>query len=252
MYCLNIKMAWLACTLSASVSYSLDHGVPWSAMEDLHPSIIEVYGERFKRDIKQEVAFSKRTFTGHQIEDRLLLRWYRRIHASWWAHLEVGASDVEHAVDPAPVFGAGFQTRLASLRELELCAFASGSYIGDIAYRHTYDEPHTYIESERDEHYLEVSGGLTASAGLRLSQHWHIRSYAGLACSLLRGWGEERFVPRSAPTQLECDNSVNLDQDIPLSVIAGAGFMLHERFGLRLEGRFVDHESYSLAGFVLF
>ncbi len=228
-----------------------DVGLPPGANDVSRRASVEVYGERFRRDANQD--FLSKTTDSRQKEDRSMARASYLATRRLTLHVDAGSTKSEDSEDAVPIYGAGLFFAVCDRPAVHVDAFASGTYVRDIEYRAAgaIDEEQQldHPDVDQTESYYEINAGLTASRLLDLGHKTTVTPYGGFMLSRLRG-DEEYDLTYHTDRPPRRDSGVIRD-GTPFSAFAGAGFSFGKHFGIRIEGRFLNQESYS-AGLLYF
>lgn len=213
---------------------------------------IEVYYEKYERDIEQQASDGS-MFTGEQQEDRVIAR--LNYHASTKASLyvEAGMTDSDGSDGGAAIVGGGLKLSIHDSPAFGASLFASITYVPEIEYKHDgfidYVNQLEYPDSLQTESYYEFSGGIILSKTIQMDEKSIITPYVGAMLSRLDGDEDYEFTYPAAGRKTETTGS--LEDEDPFSVFAGLNLMLDSKWGIRLEGRFVNQTSVS-AGLSMF
>jgi len=234
-------------------SPALDGGLPLLGSDVDARITVDVYTEDMSRDIRQEIAFTDLEFDGEQDEKRLVARVTGYPTTRLSVYLMAGITDSLESEELAPLAGGGLRLLLHRIGDVRFSLFAGGYLVDDIAYevpgRLT---PIAEIAaSRRVENYYEAGGGLSVDWTWSWTPRLQLMPYAGLSWSTLQGEGEETFVFASSG-QSGKDDEVDLHDDSPLTLTTGVALLANRNYGLRLEGRFLDQNSYSAGLFFSF
>ncbi|HEY8240449.1 MAG TPA: hypothetical protein VIH35_03340 [Kiritimatiellia bacterium] len=210
---------------------------------------VEVYFEKYQRDIEQE--FASGTDTAEQEEDRLLARLTFAPADFASLYLEGGATDSKDSEGEAPLFGGGVRLRAYSTPAVQVDVFGSVTYVDGIEYHvDGFVEPETagsftvdHPDLDQTESYYEYEGGILLSHVFQAGPKWTVTPYGGFLFSVLDGDEEYDLTPHVPipPFTIEGD----LKENGNFILAAGLLGTLNKTFGLRLEGRFVDEQSVS-------
>jgi hypothetical protein len=230
-------------------SLATDVGMPLFSTTVGKSASLEVYYERFNRDIEQ--VYLSGTDTGEQEEDRFLARVSFHPGTKASLYLEAGATESEDSEGAVPIFGAGLKVKVYDRPALQVSAFASGTYIDEIEYKQDgyvdYDVPgYTYVDYpdyEQKESYVEINGGLIISRDIAMDEATHCIPYGGFMVSMLDG--DEDYKLTYHVDEPAREYSGDIQDDGLFALIAGLGVTLDNVWAIRFEGRFVNQESFS-------
>ena len=245
---------------------AMDVGLP-GAMPGGGKMSLEVFYENFERDIHQE-HLARRAAGEHSImtrssfvqeEKRFMARFGYALRPELAVHGLLGFAQSEGAENNAPVLGLGVDYRVWSGKWFDVGLFAAGQLVTEIKYDDEFfygpnpPEPGDWEwpEGTQKEDYFELSAGAMVSKDFEIRPRFALRPYAGLQLSKLDG--DEKYDHTWAIVEPLGREQLNgyIKDDGMVSLFAGVGAFLGDRFGLRLEGRFVNQTSFS-AGLLYF
>ncbi len=239
--------------LLAGTVHALDAGLPFFR-PDMDASVtVDVYSEAMDRDIEQEFAFTEGTFKATQEENRAIARITGYPSDRLSLHASIGITDAEESESVAPLVGGGVNFCITQPNTLRLDVFIAGYYVDEIDYERSGALTQTaeIAGALRSESYYEIGGGLRLSAPMKLKTNNRLVPYAGVTLSTMQADGEERI--RFVSSGLgERDDSVDFEDDSPVSVFAGLALLVRNNFGARLEGRFIDQTTIAAGIFFSF
>jgi hypothetical protein len=235
----SIAAAVLVAVIGTVSARATDVGMPVYRGDIQKNATLEIYYEKFNRDIEQD--FAGETETGEQEENRFIAR--ATYHASDRASLygELGVTDSDESEGPVPIVGAGLKVELYNAEAIQLGAFASAQYVHDIEY----EADLGIADFKQTENYFEVNGGIIISRFTKLDETTGFVPYGGFMVSMLDGDEDYELVYADGSSERE---SGDLQDDGMFSIFAGAALTMNDRVGVRLEGRFINQTSFT-AGF---
>ena len=230
---------------------------------------LELFYEDFERDIRQEAAefWAPGSPHGGLVGEDMIqeeTRYFARLTYAWRRELAlqalVGFTHSETADNDSPVLGLGLQYLVWSCHGFDTTLFAAGQLVNEIRYKNDFyygpNPPNAgnweWPEGTQKEDYYELSAGATVSRDIQLHPRLTMRPYAGLQLSKLDG--DEKYDHTWAvvePLGREVQEGYIKDDGV-LALFGGAGLFWDNRFGLRLEGRFVNQTSFSAGLFYFF
>ena len=250
-------------------TFAMDIGLP-GPMPGGGKMSLELFCEDYERDIRQEISqpWSPGTLHGGalvaqdmtQEETRYFARLTYALRRELALQALVGFTRSEGADNDSPVWGLGIQYLVWSCHGFDTTLFAAGQYVNEIKYKHEfyygpnppYPNNWEWPEGIQKEDYYELSGGAMMSRDFQFRSRWTLRPYAGLQLSKLDG--NEKYDHTWAivePLGREVQEGYIRDDGL-LTLFGGAGLFWNNRFGLRLEGRFVNQTSFSAGGVYFF
>ena len=260
---------WIALGVLAGAggAVAMDVGLP-GTLPGAGKMSLEVFYEDYGRDIRQDCI--DRPVPGEptrmyeeqlrQEENRFMARFGYALRPGLALRGLLGFTRSEDAENDAPVFGLGVDYLAWSWKGLDATVFAAWQSVTQIKYDDEFllepipESPglnREWPEGTQKEKYDELSAGAMVSMDFQVQPRFAMRPYAGFQLSKLDG--DEKYdhtVVVNAPLGREQFNG-DIQDDGVLSLFAGAGLFWDHRFGLRLEGRFVNQQSFS-AGLLYF
>lgn len=232
----------------ASSAWATDVGMPTYSTDIGKNANLEVYYEKYERDI--EMTGPDETTTGKQEENRFMARINYNASTRASLHAEVGATDSDQSDGAVPIFGVGLKIKAYDSEALDLTVFASGSYVTEIEYSEDgYVDYYVDVpDYSQKESYFEINGGLAISRLVQLDEKTTCTPYGGFMVSKLDGDEDYELKYHDGTTLSE---SGDIKDDGVFSIFAGLGLTMDKTFGVRLEGRFVNQTSFS-AGLMYF
>lgn len=245
----------------AGCAAAMDVGLP-GAMPGGGKMSLEVFYEDLGRDIRQDCI--DRPVPGEptlmheeklrQEEKRFMARFGYALRPGLALRGLLGFTRSEDAENDAPVFGLGVDYLAWSWKGIDATLFAAWQSVTQIKYDDEFllepipDSPgqnREWPEGTQKEKYNEFSAGALVSMDLQIQPRLAMRPYAGIQLSKLDGDEEYDHTPVVNPPLGREQFSGDIQDDGVLSLFAGAGLFWDNRFGLRLEGRFVNQKSFS-------
>lgn len=213
---------------------------------------IEVYYEKFKRDIEQQGSDGN-LYTSEQQEDRVIARLNYNASTRASLYIEAGATDSDGSDGAAALIGGGLKLSVHDSPAFGVSLFASITYVPEIKYKQDgfidYANQLEYPSSLQTETYYEFSGGLILSKTFQLDDKSLITLYAGVMLSRLDGDEDYEFTYPASRRNIRTTGT--LEDEDPFSAFGGLSLVLNSTVGIRVEGRFVNQTSVS-AGLSLF
>ncbi|HMO41481.1 MAG TPA: hypothetical protein PKE26_15715 [Kiritimatiellia bacterium] len=245
-------LAVIIATTVTQFSQGADVGAPLYLNTIGKSGSVEVYYEKYKRDIEQQGSDGN-LYLGEQQEDRVIAR--LNYHASTRASLyvEAGATDSDGSDGSAALVGGGLKLSLHDSQAFGVSLFAAITYVPEIEYKRDgfidYANQLEYPSSLQTESYYEFSGGLILSKTFQMDEKSIITPYAGVMLSRLDGDEDYEFTYPASGRNIRTTGT--LEDEDPFSAFAGLSLVMNSTFGIRVEGRFVNQTSVS-AGLSLF
>ncbi|MBU1735319.1 MAG: hypothetical protein KKC28_14425 [Verrucomicrobia bacterium] len=229
-----IAIALLGVLVGALPSaWATDVGMPIYRGDIQKNVSLEAYYEKFKRDVEQDGVDGL-----EQKENRFIARatYFAGDRASLYG--EIGATHSDEAEGTAPIMGFGLKLALYNAEMIQIGAFASAQYIHEIKYETDLEVG----EFNQTENYFEINGGIVVSRFMKLGETMGFVPYAGVMASRLDGNQDYETVNADGSSESE---SGYIKDDGLFSIFAGAGLIINDRVGARLEGRFINQTSFT-------
>jgi hypothetical protein len=233
---------------------------------------VEVFYEKYKRDVTQDIAGTDDSFSNEQDENRIIARLKYSGIPTTLLTFDVGMTESKGSEGYVPMLGLGVSKDVYSQNDLTLSLFAKATYVTEIEYKdsETYYGRNYYLtyaetyENTRTETYWEYGGGF------QLSKLWHLQggaklnTYGGVLASFINSDGEESVEYYGAARgrftgnlYLDSDSAqesgVDFKEDKPVGVFLGIALGLpNSPFSIRAETRLIDQTSFSLGAGIAF
>lgn len=219
--------------------------------------------EKYKRDVTQDVAdtWGGGEFEGEQEEDHILLRLTSRPTPHFGWTVGVGVSDAESSEGHVPLLGLGAHYIFYTGNTLHASAFWQVHHVREIEYENiinnVYLDPAIggdglgYAVSSRTESYFEYEAGFAVTKDFFMDSGGRSSLYGGIMFSLLQSDGDEEFVfykYSGEQVTTASEDGLDFEADSLAVLFAGIDFAIPgDRFGMRLEGRFLKQASVSFS-----
>lgn len=233
---------------------------------------VEVFYEKYKRDVTQDIPGTDDTFSGEQDENRIIARLKYSGIPTTLLTFDIGMTESKGSEGYVPMFGVGVSKDVYSQNDLTLSLFAKATYVSEIEYKDSesyYGSDYylTYVETyeyKRTETYWEYGGGFQLSILWRLQGGAQLNTYGGVLASFINSDGEESVEYYGAARghftgnlYLDSDSAqesgVDFKEDKPVGVFLGIALGLpNSPFSIRAETRLIDQTSFSLGAGMAF
>ncbi len=243
-------------TLGSMRLHAADTGGPVYAHAQNGGALSFIY-ERYERDVEFSTFRGVSTGpggtfdyiepgeSGKQEEDRILgrLSW---LIGTATLHVDVGMTDSKESEGYEFMFGGGFRVMPYQSDTIDISLFANGHYVPRIKYKASItDFELGRINFEQDEKYWEASAGMILSRNIPLDNNASLAPYGGFMLSIFRGDVDITIdFPDLATTARE---KADLDDDGIFSLLGGVALHLDDVWSARVEGRFINQSSISVA-----
>ena len=258
----------MVCSITALTSMvnamDIGNSVPVSTNKKV---TTEVYYEKYKRDVTQDVAWTDDTFSNEQEENRFFLRLKYIGLPTTALSFDIGTTESKHSEGYVPMLGAGISQDIFSKNDFTLSLFAKFTYVTEIEYKdsETYYGSTYYVsyadtyEYKRTEKYWEYGGGLQITKLWNIDDTLTLNTYAGILASFISSDGKETIEYDSTSVghftgnvyrdyDSEDETDVDFKEDKPVGAFIGVvlGFV-NSPFAVRAETRLIDQTSFSVA-----
>ena len=219
---------------------------------------INIIYERYKRDVKlssrecvirmlgDEITLPASSESGVQDEVRLMARLSFPVGSRALIHLDGGVTDSEASQDVDPILGGGFRVLAYQSDAIDVSIFGSAHYVPKIEYEFYFTNIDlNTLTFNQEESYWEANGGVVLSHPVALESGPELTLYGGLMISVLEG--DEDWEIQFSDVGEVGEREGQLEDDGAVSVLGGLACQFNEQVGMRVEGRFVNQTSLSVA-----
>jgi len=248
----------IALTLTSITSVeAADVGGPASPAKMEKIGINIIY-EKYRRDVEissrehvlripgDEVTVPAFSESGVQDEVRLMARLSFPVGSRALIHLDGGVTDEESSQDVDPILGGGVRVLAYQSNAIDVSIFGSAHYVPKREYKFYFtDIDLNTLAFAQEESYWEANGGVVLSHPVALESGPELTLYGGLMISVLKG--DEDWEIQLSDFGEVGEYEGQLEDDGAVSVLGGLACQFNEQVGMRVEGRFVNQTSVSVA-----